>query len=72
MRIRLWRKPPLPNERRQVLERWVRSRLQMLKEEPLMAIFGAFGRLTAEGMDRAEAFDTIMRIVREEEAAARQ
>jgi hypothetical protein len=68
MRIRFWAKPALPEERRVVLERWVRLRFQLLEQEdPMIAIIGAVGRLTDEGMEQGAAIDLVLRILREGE-----
>ena len=66
MRIRFWRKPALPKERRQALERWVRLRFQLLDTDPMAAIIGAVARLTDEGMEHEAAIETILAILREE------
>jgi len=65
MRMSLWRKPPLPEERRHALEQWVRVRFQLLESDPLIAIIGAVARLTDEGLAHREAMDLVLAIVRE-------
>ncbi len=67
MRIRFWRRPALPEARRQALEQWARVRLQMLHEDPIVAIIGAVGRLTGEGMEPGAAIDTVVRLLQHED-----
>jgi len=67
MTIRLSRRPPLPEARRQALEQWARVRLQMLHEDPMVAIIGAVGRLTDEGMEPRAAIDTVVRLLQHED-----
>jgi hypothetical protein len=50
---------------RQKLEDWVRLRFQLASSDPMMAIIGAFGRLTDAGMTETEATETVLRILRE-------
>jgi len=69
MRMRFWRTPALPEERRQVLEQWVRLRFQLLEADPMIAIVGAVGRLTDEGMEMDAAMDLVFDILREGEAS---
>lgn len=67
MTIRFWRRPPLPEACRQALEQWARVRLQMLHEDPMVAIIGAVGRLTNEGMEPGAAIDTVVRLLQQHE-----
>lgn len=67
MSISFWRTPALPEERRQALEQWVRLRFHLLEEDPMVAIIGAFGRLTDEGMEPEAATNLVLRILREGE-----
>ena len=62
-----WRRPRGPGEEeRRVLEDWVRLRFQLAASDPMIAIVGAFGRLTDAGMTMDEAIDTVLRILHEE------
>ena len=70
MRIAFWRKPALSEERRQALEEWARLRLHMLEEDPMAAIIGAVGRLTAEGMEDEAGMELILRILPEDDPSA--
>jgi hypothetical protein len=54
-------------EERRALESWVRLRLQLAASDPMIAIIGAFGRLTNAGMDEEDATETVLRILRESE-----
>jgi len=67
MRIAFGRKPALSEERRQALEGWVRLRLHMLEEDPMAAIIGAVGKLTAEGMEHEAAMELVLGILREDD-----
>lgn len=70
MRIAFWRKPALSEERRQALEQWARLRLELFQDDPMIAIIGAVGRLTEEGMDFDAATDLVLGILREVEPPA--
>jgi hypothetical protein len=70
MRIRFWRKPLLPDDQRQALERWVRLRILLLEDDPMVAIIGAVARLTDEGMEQADAIELVVAMLREGDAAA--
>lgn len=70
MRIAFRRRPAVPEERRQALEQWARLRLELLKDDPTIAIIGAVGRLTDEGMDFDAATDLVLGILREGEPPA--
>jgi hypothetical protein len=72
MKIRFWRKPALPEERRQALERWVRLRFQLVDDDPMVAIIGAVARLTDEGMEHEAAIEAVLKILRQEEEPVRQ
>ena len=63
MTIGFWRRPPLPEPRRQALEQWASVRLQILHEDPVGAIIGAVGRLTDAGMEPEAAVDTVLRLL---------
>jgi len=67
MTMRFWRRPPLPEARRQALEQWARVRVQILHEDPMVAISGAVGRLTDEGMEPGAAIDTAVRLLQHED-----
>jgi hypothetical protein len=67
MKIKFWRKPALPEEQRQALERWVRLHFQLLDADPMVAIIGAVGRLTDEGMEHEAAIEAVLKILRQEE-----
>ena len=71
MRIRFWRKPPVPDAQRQALARWVWLRFLFLEDDPMVAIIGAVARLTDEGMEQADAIELVVGILREGDAAAR-
>lgn len=61
-----WCRPSDPgNENRQALEAWIRLRFGLAASDPMIAIIGAFGRLTAAGMTDDDATETILRIMRE-------
>jgi hypothetical protein len=47
MRLAFWR--PLSEERRQALERWACLRLDLVADDPMIAIIGALARLRDEG-----------------------
>jgi len=70
MRIAFWRKPALSVERRQALEQWARLRLELLQADPMIAIIGAVGRLTDEGMGRETAIELVLGMPREEDPRA--
>ena len=53
------------HEERRALEEWVRRRFTVASSDPMEAIIGAVGRLTAAGMSRADALDTVIRIAEE-------
>jgi hypothetical protein len=55
-------------EERRTLEAWVRLRFQLASSDPMMAIIGAFGRLTDAGMTADDATETVLRIMRESES----
>jgi len=63
------RKPPKrpTTEERKELEKWVRYRLRMADEDPWQAMMGAVARLTANGIDRNTAIQTVARIMWEEQ-----
>ena len=69
MRMRLWLTPALSEERRQALEQWVRLRFQLLEADPMIAIVGAVGRLTDEGIEMDAAMDLVLGILREGEGS---
>jgi hypothetical protein len=52
------------------LETWVRLRFQLVSSDPMIAIVGAFGRLTDAGMDDDDATETVLRIMGEFERRA--
>jgi hypothetical protein len=64
------RKPALAEERRQALEQWAWLRLELLRDDPMIAIIGAVGRLTKKGMDVDAATDLVLGILREAEPLA--
>jgi hypothetical protein len=67
-----WRRASGPTHKeRRVLENWVRLRFQLASSDPMIAIIGAFGRLTDAGMDEQEATETVLRIMRESERDGR-
>ena len=70
MRLRFWRKPPLPDDQRQALERWVRLRLLLREDDPMSAIIGAVARLTDEGMEQPAAIQLVVEILGEGTPAA--
>ena len=45
----------------------MRLRFQLAASDPMIAIIGAFGRLTDAGMTETEATETVLRILRESE-----
>jgi hypothetical protein len=53
------------------LETWVRRRFQLASSDPMIAIIGAFGRLTEAGMTDDDATETVLRIMREGEQDGR-
>ena len=59
-------KRPTAEERKE-LERWVRHRLRMADEDPWQAMMGAVARLTASGIERNAAIQTVARIMWEEQ-----
>jgi hypothetical protein len=68
--LRLWRGAASPGEaERRALEEWVRLRLQVAASDPMIAIIGAVGRLTAAGMTTDDATNTVLRILHEEQSA---
>jgi hypothetical protein len=70
MRMRFWRRPPLPAEKRHALELWIRRRFLVLEHDPMVAIIGAVARLTDEGMDQAAAIQLVVEILGEGTPAA--
>jgi hypothetical protein len=69
---RRWRRASGPgDENRRALEAWVRLRFQLTSSDPMIAIIGAFGRLTDAGMDADDATETLLRIMRERESDGR-
>jgi hypothetical protein len=70
MRIAFWRKPTVPRERRQALEEWARLRLELLQEDLMIALIGAVGRLTDEGMELAAAMEFVLGVLHEGEPPA--
>ena len=70
--LRKWRRTTAPsNEERRALEGWVRRRFFLASSDPMIAIIGAFGRLTYAGMTEKDAAETVLRIMRESEPDAR-
>ena len=70
--MRLWHRAGGPGDaERRALEDWVRLRFQLAASDPMIAIIGAFGRLTDAGIDEDDALETVLRIMREFEADAR-
>jgi hypothetical protein len=68
-----WRRVSGPaDEQLRALENWVRLRFHLTSSDSMIAIIGAFGRLTDAGMDEHDATDTILRILRDSEPAAHQ
>ena len=59
------------DEERQKLEAWIRLRFQLASSDPMMALIGAFGRLTAAGMTEEAATKTVLRILRESDPGGR-
>ena len=53
------------------MEAWVRLRFQLASSDPMTAIIGAFGRLTAAGMTEEDATKTVLRIMHESEPDGR-
>lgn len=49
----------------------MRLRFQVAASDPMIAIIGAFGRLTDAGMDEEDATETVLRIMRESEPDGR-
>jgi hypothetical protein len=49
----------------QILENWVRLRFQLAGSDAMLAIIGAVSRLTAAGMDREGAMQSVLRILKE-------
>jgi hypothetical protein len=70
--LRLWRRAGGPGDaERRALEDWVRLRFQLAASDPMIAIIGAFGRLTEAGMTDDDATETVLRILRESELDGR-
>jgi hypothetical protein len=70
--LRKWHRASGPtDDDRQELETWVRLRFQLASSDPMIAIVGAFGRLTDAGMDEDDATKTVLRIMREFEPDGR-
>jgi hypothetical protein len=66
--LRRWRLGSGPgDEERQKLEAWARLRFQLAPSDPMIAIIGAFGRLTDAGMTEEDATETVLRVLREGE-----
>jgi hypothetical protein len=64
--LRGWRRSNRPgDEERRALEDWVRLRFQLASSDPMIAIIGAFGRLTDAGTSDDDATETVLRIMRE-------
>lgn len=71
--LRLWHRTGGPGDaERRALEDWVRLRFQLAASDPMIAIIGAFGRLTDSGMTAADATETVLRIMRDFEPDGRQ
>lgn len=67
-----WRRTSGPSdEERRALEAWVRFRFRLALSDPMIAIIGAFGRLTNIGIDEKEATETVLRVMRESEPDGR-
>lgn len=58
------------DEKRRALENWVRLRFQLASSDPMIAIIGAFGRLTDAGMTVSDATDMVLGILHEDVADA--
>jgi hypothetical protein len=70
--LRKWRRARGPGDaERRALEAWVRVRFQLVSSDPMMAIIGAFGRLTDAGMSTEDATETVLRILHESESDGR-
>jgi hypothetical protein len=70
--LRGWRRSSsLSDAERRTLEAWVRLRFQLASSDPMMAIIGAFGRLTEAGMDTKDALDTVLRILHQGQSGSR-
>ena len=68
-----WRRAIASGDKeRRASEAWVHLRFQLASSDPMVAIIGAFGRLTDAGMTETEATDTVLRIMRESEPDGRQ
>lgn len=66
--LRRWRRANGPGgEEQRSLENWVRGRFQLAAADPMIAIIGAVGRLTAAGMTADDATETVLRIMHESE-----
>jgi hypothetical protein len=53
------------------VEAWAHVRWHRVEEEPMAAIAGAVGRLTAEGMELAAVPELVPGVLHEGDAAAR-
>jgi hypothetical protein len=70
--LRRWWRPCGPcDEERRALEGWLRLRFQLVSSDPMIAIIGAFGRLTDAGMTASDATEAVLRIMREGEPDGR-
>ena len=49
----------------QIVENWVRLRFQLAGSDAMLAIIGAVSRLTEAGMDRDDAIQSVLRILKE-------
>jgi hypothetical protein len=57
-------------DKRQALEQWVRLRLLLRADDPLVAIIGAVARVADEGMDDAAAVQFVLEVLGDETPAA--
>jgi len=70
--LRRWRRVIRPgDDERLALETWVRLRFVLASSDPMIAIIGACGRLTAAGMDTNDALDTALLILHERDLGSR-